>query len=90
MSFQFATCEPARALQFIKTMYPSRTLDEGKFPLLMKLIGEDVLRVQDPDFHQPCQIVAGNQYSNDKTGDVNAAIAEFKGYLADMDREVAA
>jgi hypothetical protein len=79
MSFSFATCEVPRAVQFIQKMYPSKEVTAEKMPLLLDLIRQDILRVQDPDFHRPCQIIAGNNYDNAKHGAaVNAALSEFK------------
>lgn len=78
MCFQFASCQwEPYAKSFLQKMYPSKTIEEEKIPLLVDLIKRDVLRVQDPDMHQPCQIVAGKRYDSGK-GEVDAAIEEFK------------
>ena len=79
MGFMFATCEPQRALKFINKMYPSKKdLTKKDVPLLYDLIHRDILRVQDPAFHQPCQITTGNKYSKDCKDEVDRAIAEFQ------------
>lgn len=79
MSFQFASCqwEPyARA--FLQKLYPSKTIDDSKIPKLIALIKEDVLRIQDPAFHQPCQIIEGTNFAESDKARVAEAIAEFK------------
>ena len=38
----------------------------------------DILRIQDPDFHQPCQIVGGKRYDSKHDSIINEAIQEFK------------
>lgn len=64
---------------FLQKMYPSRTIDDARIPKLIALINQDVLRIQDPDFHQPCQIVAGKNYvAATHDAAVNEAIEEFK------------
>lgn len=85
MSFQFASCRwNPYAKGFLQRMYPSKVIDDARIPKLIALINEDVLRIQDPAFHQPCQIVAGKNYSA-ATHDaaVNEAIAEFKREIHD-------
>lgn len=74
----FATCEVGRAVEFIQKMYPSKVVTKDKFPLVAYLIERDILRVQDPDFHQPCQIIAGKSYSTAHDGLIEAAMKEFK------------
>ena len=77
MGFYFASCQPNMALGFIRKMYPSKKISWDDMPLLKVLIGEDILRVQDPDFHQPCQIIAGNKYQPERKQEVDAAVQEF-------------
>ena len=82
MSIMFVTCDKERALGFINKMYPENedlVLDE--IPLLIDLIEKDILRVQDPEFHNPCQIVAGKNYSEDYNEDIQDAINELKDKL---------
>lgn len=87
MGFIFATCEPVRALQFINRMYPDRKdLTAKDIPLLYALIKRDVLRVQDPDFHQPCQIVVGNNYTQNHKTEISMAIDEFIVKLAAVNK----
>jgi hypothetical protein len=82
MGFCFATCECPRALGFINKMYPNhKDLVKEDIPLLYELIQQDVLRVQDPDFHQPCQIIAGNKYSKEYDQQIQGAIKELQSKL---------
>jgi hypothetical protein len=59
----FATCERKRALGFLKKIYPSRdVLDvEDNAKDLLDLIGADIVRITDPDFHTP-EIIQGTKY----------------------------
>jgi hypothetical protein len=59
-------------------MYPSVDIKEELIPKLVELIKGDVLRVQDPKMHSPCQIIAGNNYKDSDKDRVDEAIAEFK------------
>ncbi len=78
MGFVFATCEPKRALEFINREHPeSRDLTKEDIPLLYDLISRDILRVLDPDFHKPSQIIAGNNYSEDYSNEITDAINEM-------------
>ena len=77
MSIMFATCELNSALAFIRQMYPNQKVAWEMMPLLEELIKQDILRVQDPNFHQPCQIVPGNNYRKEHDGQIQEAINEF-------------
>lgn len=74
---QFATCDWQVAMGFLQNLYPSKVIDFGGMPKLKKLVVEDVLRIQDPDFHKPCQIVRGNKYLDSHHDEVREAIQEF-------------
>lgn len=78
MAFQFATCDPSMALRFLRQIYPGKEVSETTIPKLMNLVKQDVLRIQDPDFHKPAQVVAGNSYVDSMRSEVNEAIEEFK------------
>lgn len=78
MAFQFATCDWNNAKDFLQQMYPSKTIDGDKIPKLVDLIKSDVLRVQDPNMHQPCQIVQGKSYTKNDDAAISEAIAEFR------------
>lgn len=81
MGIVFATCDTQRALGFINKMYPDhKDLTKKDIPLLYSLISRDILRVQDPDFHQPCQIIGGNKYK-DEDAEIKTAIAELMAKL---------
>lgn len=83
MSIIFATCDVKKAMGFINKMYPShKDLIEEDIPQLVKLINRDVVRVQDPDFHQPCQIIEGRNYTKEYSVDIFDAISELKNALA--------
>lgn len=71
-SFMFATCERKRALEFIQKMHPKAELhdtSESAGPLL-DLVAADLIRVQDPNFHQPCQIVPGKNWDESRRDEV--------------------
>ena len=76
MTFAFATCDVRRAMEFIKYFYPS--IDKENIPKLTELIRGDVLRVMDPQFHDPCQIIRGNAYDSKHDSEIIAAIQELK------------
>lgn len=83
----FATCEPKRALSFINYMYPDyQDFTKDDIPILYDLISKDILRVQDPEFHQPCQIIAGNKYNSEYDNDISEAIDELKSNLRKVDQ----
>jgi len=73
----FATCAPNSALAFIRQMYPNQKVEWEMMPLLEELIKQDILRVQDPNFHQPCQIVTGKNYRKEHDVQIQEAINEF-------------
>ena len=74
----FATCEVKGAIRFLKKAYPEKEIKEEQIPKLVDLIGKDILRIQDPDFHIPAQIVSGRKYDkNEHLELVNEAINEF-------------
>lgn len=78
MSLQFASCQwNPYAKSFIQKMYPGKEIMDSEIPLLIALINEDVLRVQDPEMHRPCGIVAGKNYSDSRSDDIAKAINQF-------------
>lgn len=65
MAFYFATCDRQRALGFLKKLYPSAVIEdapESAGPLL-DLVERDVMRIPDPDFHQPAQVIPGDAWN---------------------------
>lgn len=67
MSFAFATCDRHNALQFLKKLYPSHTVEDTEASVkdLLDIIGADEIRVCDPDYHGG-QIIQGTNW-NDTT-----------------------
>jgi len=76
MTFAFATCDVRMAMRFIKHFYPS--IDKERIPKLTELIRTDVLRVMDPQWHDPCQIIHGDAYDSKHDSEISAAIQELK------------
>jgi hypothetical protein len=74
MTFQFATCDPKRALTFIQRFYK---VEESDIPCMLNLIKRDVLRVQDPDMHSRCEITAGKKYDTKFDADITEAVSEL-------------
>jgi hypothetical protein len=66
MSFMFATCERHRALEFLKALYPSHVVEDTKesWGRVLDCVERDEIRVQDPAFHDPCEIVPGTNWAN--------------------------
>jgi len=82
VSLQFATCVPKTALEFINQMHPNNEdLTKDEIPELIDLIRRDILRVQDPNFHNPCQIVAGKKYQSSDDDEIGIAINKLKELL---------
>jgi carbamate kinase len=79
--FTFATCEVNRGIEFINKMYPTKEdLTRDDVPLLWNLLTRDIVRVQDPDFHRPCQIIAGNNYQDSHNNEIQDAINQLKNH----------
>lgn len=76
----FASCQwNPYAKSFLQKMYPSKPVNDDEIPKLIDLINKDVLRIQDPEYHKPCQIIAGNKYQGEEHDSLIAeAIAELK------------
>lgn len=79
MGIVFATCEVNRGIEFINKMYPSKEdLTKEDIPLLCNLLSKDILRVQDPNFHQPCQVILGNKGDTERDMiEINKAIEQL-------------
>jgi hypothetical protein len=79
----FATCEVNTGLMFINKMYPScDDLTKEDIPLLCDLLKDDILRVENPDFHQPCQIILGNNGNIERDQKrINEAVKQFMSHL---------
>ena len=66
MGFQFATCNREMALRHLQKAYPKRTLTDELVKDILPWIMNDIVRIQDPDFHFPPQVVAGKNWKEDK------------------------
>ena len=77
MSFAFATCDRNRALEFLKKLYPSSTVEDTESSVkdLLDIIQADELRVCDPDFHGG-QIIEGRNYKEDTAQRATAALTK--------------
>lgn len=78
MHMQFATCERDTALRFLRRLYPSRTIEdtpECAGPLL-DFVERDVVRITDPDYHEPA-VIRATHWSDDLHGKVFAACEQL-------------
>lgn len=72
--FMFATSRRDFALDFLRKEHPSRNLtdtNESAGPLL-DLVEADIIRIQDPAYHQPSQVVPGTYWEESWRGEVVA------------------
>lgn len=46
---------------------------------LLDLIDQDVVRVQDPDFHWPAKVITGKKWDSKRVDEVKAALKPVKG-----------
>lgn len=72
--FMFATSMRDMALGFIRYENPGKEIEdtpESAGPLL-DLVQADVIRIQDPKFHQPCQVVPGMKWDESLRDEVIA------------------
>lgn len=79
MLLQFATCDRARALGFLKRLYPSSLVEdtpESAGPVL-EYVEKDIIRIGDPDHHRG-QVFA----SKGTEAEVAEAIAALKAFHA--------
>jgi len=77
--FMFATCYRHMALRFLKQVYPNYVVEdapESAGPLL-DLVEKDIVRVQDPSYHRPAQIVPGTHWSEQNREAIVAICREF-------------
>lgn len=83
MNISFATCDTRNAINYIKQVYPTLILDESKFSKVIKLIGDDILRVQDPMMYgNRIAIVGGNNYKKDHDVVIKEATDELLSYIS--------
>ena len=80
MILQFATCERARALDFIRRVYPTRTVDDSPEcagPVL-DLVERDIVRIQDPLMYGPTiQVVPGVHWDESNRDAVASVCKRF-------------
>ena len=62
----FATCNEQMALRHLRMAYPNHEITEESVIEIMSYIKQDIVRIQDPAFHNPPQVVAGNNWTEDK------------------------
>jgi len=71
MTFQFATCDRRRALEFLQKCYPGRDVeDAGKTSELLDLVEADIIRVQDPAMHPNTQISPSTNWDEDRRDEI--------------------
>ena len=74
----FSTCVPNEALARLQKVEPESGYTAENIPLLLVLVGEDVLRVQDPYMYgNRIGIMPGNNYNADRKLEVDKAVAEL-------------
>jgi hypothetical protein len=81
MSIEFATCEPLRALDYIKQVYPTKSgaITKDSIGKLLDLVGRDILRVQDPLMYgSRIAVVPGQKYSTEFKDLITEAFAQLK------------
>lgn len=78
MAFAFATCDRKRALGFLKSLYPSRIIQdtpESAGPLL-DLVQLDIIRICDPGFHGG-QVIIGTNWDESRSAEVQSVCQKF-------------
>jgi hypothetical protein len=86
MGIVFATCNISNAIRFINSNYPDKKdLTQEDIPKLTNLIKDDVLRVQDPMMHNPCQIILGKKYIKKHDDAITEAIEELEKRLKESE-----
>ena len=63
--FMFATCNRRDALEFLRVLYPDRTIEDSPEcagPLL-DLVEKDFLRIRDPAMHGHPTVVQGKRWA---------------------------
>ena len=51
--FQFATCDPNRALEFLRRLYPDSEVTRDSARAVLELVEQDAIRIPDPAMHGP-------------------------------------
>lgn len=75
----FATCDRRMALGFLQQAYPTCVIEDSADSAgpLLDLVEADVIRVQDPNFHQPTEIVPAKNWDASRHDERVAVCAEF-------------
>jgi len=75
----FATCQwNPYGKQFLQQLYPSIKIEDLMVQKLIELMNQDILRIEDPNYHQPCQIIQGEKYKPEHNELVQEAMEEFQ------------
>lgn len=79
MNIQFATCDRRRALEFLQKLYPkSRVSDTGDSAgALLDWVEKDIVRVQDPDYHNPATIIPATNWKEEYRSEVFTIARQF-------------
>ena len=83
-AFMVATSDRSMGLRFLRKARPSGTFEDapdsaGPF---LDLVAQDVIRIQDPDFHPACEVVPGMKWSEDRRAEVVAICTKMIGGAA--------
>lgn len=84
MKVDFATCDPKRALQFIKKVYPSITIEEGcaEVKSFLSLVSRDIVRLQDPYMHgNRIQVIEGKKKTDQDMGEIKNCLINLQAYI---------
>jgi len=78
----FATCQwsPWGEL-FLAKSYPHLNINFERLDKLKSLLDQDILRIQNPDFHNPAQIIQGTNYNQSHENMVDEAIKQLVAHL---------
>ncbi len=81
--FMFATCNKQMALRHLRLAYPGYEITEEDVIKIMPYIEKDIVRIQDPEFHSPPQVVAGSNWVEDeeKRKQISKDFKEFQDSL---------
>lgn len=62
----FATCERNKAAEYIRSVYPTRTITDSDLEPILVLVEQDILRVQDPFMYgNRIGIIPGTNHSKE-------------------------
>jgi hypothetical protein len=74
MNVQFATCEPKRAAEYIRTVYPNTEIPDAAMAPLLELVKKDAVRVQDPMMYGNRIGIMPSKYYAENKDAVGAAV----------------